>query len=375
MTAEFSKELQGYLEELKGMSAELHGVPEQYKELKAKAEETEQKLAELGQSVDIALKRTNLGGGSIEDVMNAPDMKAFSQYLKKGVAQELNGPSGGYLVAPTLVGRIVELQKDLDVIRQYANVISVGTNLAQIPVETAMPSTSWVGEIETRGDTNGVALGLGNIPVNTVQATVKISRDLVQDAAIVNFENYILQNLSWALADAEGAAFVNGTGFKQPEGLFACPNITKEVKSGTSATAPGPDEMIEMWEETTQATDVNAAYYVSKALAVHMRKFKATGSGDYLWNPALSQGMDPTFNGFPVRILKSAPNTITTNDTIVAMFGDLRNAYTIVDRMDMDILRDEVTCASNNQIKYIVNKRVGGGVVQPDSMVKMVIGA
>ena len=372
MSGEFTQEMQRYLTDLKGLSTELHGVPEQYKQLKAKAEETDTKMAELAQSVQSLMDRKEMSGGIVADFISPEDVKAFNQFMTKGIAASLNGPSGGYLVVPSLVQRIIELQSDLDVFRQYANVVSIGTNLAQVPIETSKPTTSWVGEIETRPETNNVGVGLGNIPVNTVQATVKISRDLLADAAVVNFESWVLSQLAWSLSDAEGQAFVAGTGFKQPEGLFTCDQI-ETVSTGT-ALKVGSDDLIDMWGKTTQATDKNAAYYVSKTLAVEMRKFKDDNK-QYLWNPALSKGMDPTFNGFPVRILKSAPKTITTANAVVAMFGDLANTYTIVDRMDMDILRDEVTCASNNAVKYIVNKRVGGGVVQPASMVGLKVKA
>ena len=372
MSGEFTQEMQRYLTDLKGLSTELHGVPEQYKQLKAKAEETDTKMAELAQSVQSLMDRKEMSGGIVADFISPEDVKAFNQFMTKGIAASLNGPSGGYLVVPSLVQRIIELQSDLDVFRQYANVVSIGTNLAQVPIETSKPTTSWVGEIETRPETNNVGVGLGNIPVNTVQATVKISRDLLADAAVVNFESWVLSQLAWSLSDAEGQAFVAGTGFKQPEGLFTCDQI-ETVSTGT-ALKVGSDDLIDMWGKTTQAIDKNAAYYVSKTLAVEMRKFKDDNK-QYLWNPALSKGMDPTFNGFPVRILKSAPKTITTANAVVAMFGDLANTYTIVDRMDMDILRDEVTCASNNAVKYIVNKRVGGGVVQPASMVGLKVKA
>lgn len=371
--SDYTKDIQAALTELKGLSDELKGVPEEYKGLKAKAEETEQKMAELAATVEIAMKRGELGGGNAADVLDSAEMKALSSYMKKGApAQELVGPSGGYLVVPTLAQRIIDLQTDSDVFRPYANSIRIGTNLAQVPVETGKPTTAWVGEVETRGETDNVALGLGNIPVNTVQATVKISRDLLQDAAVVNFEQYVMGRIADALSDAEGAAFVAGSGFKQPEGLYSCDKISN-ITTGTALTVKA-DDLIDMWGETTQATDANAAYYVSKKLAVAMRKFKDT-TNQYLWNPALSQGMDPTYNGFPVRILKSAPNTITTANAVVAMFGDLKNTYTIVDRMDMDILRDEYTGAANNTVIFRVNKRVGGGVVQPASMVGLKVKA
>ena len=367
--SEYSKELQGLTEEFKSIATEFHGIPEQFKQYKQKTDELSSKMNELAENVELSMKRASITGGAQDEILSMPETKAMMQFVKKGVAQELNGPSGGYLVTPTLAQRIVGLQKDLDVFRQYANTISIGTNMAQVPIETSKPGTSWVGEIEERPETANVGIGLGNIPVNTAQATVYISRDLLADGAVVNFENWVLTQLAWALSDAEGQAFVKGDGFKKPEGLFTSAAITQTVTTA-SATAITADEVIDLWGETTQATDRNAAYYMAKSTALKLRKLKESGTGAYLWNPSLAQGMDPTFNGFPVRILANAPAVQASARTIA--FGDLQNTYTIVDRMDMDILRDEITRASYNQVKYLVNKRVGGGVVQPKSMAMLV---
>ena len=367
--SEISKELGDYLNEVKGIANDLKGVPEQYKSLKGRMDEVVQQIEELGQTVDILSKKGAINGGLPEDIATAPEVKALMNFVQKGVAQEQNGPTGGYLVVPTIGRRIIELQKDLDVFRQYANVMSIESNMAEVPIETTKPTTSWVGEIEQRPATNNVGIGLSNIPINALTAKVNVSQDLLADGAVVDFETWMLKQLAWGLAEAEGQAFVKGDGFKKPEGLFSSSAITQTVTTA-SATAITGDELIDLWGQTTSATDQNAAYYMSKSTAVKVRKLKASGTGEYLWNPALAKGMDPTINGFPLRILASAPSVQASARSVA--FGDLRNTYTIIDRMSMKLLRDEVTVADNNQVKFLVTKRVGGGVVQPQSMAILV---
>lgn len=363
--SEVTKELQGYIDEIKGISVDLRGVPEEHKALKARAEEIEKSIGELAQSVQGLMDRKEMAGGIPADIISPEDIKSFNAFVKKGVAMEANGPSGGYLVVPQMVNRIIELQTDMDEFRPYANAVTIGSNLAQVPFEKAEPSTQWVGEIEQRQDTDSEEFGLANIEVNTVQCTVPISRALLADGAVVNFEQYIMQKLASALAKAENAAFVNGNGFKKPEGLFACADIPN-TSATASAAAVTADEVIGVWEKTTSATDKNGAYYMNKKTMASIRKLKASGSGEYLWQSPIAQGAPPTFNGFPVRILTSAPDIGASTHPIA--FGDLKNAYTIVDRNDMFLLRDETSKKRYGQVELTIEKRVGGAVVQPKSM-------
>ena len=60
--SDVTKELQGYVNELKGLSNDLKGLPEQYNGLKSKAEETEQKMAALAQSVQSLMDRKEMAG-------------------------------------------------------------------------------------------------------------------------------------------------------------------------------------------------------------------------------------------------------------------------------------------------------------------------
>ena len=57
------------------------------------------------------------------------------------------------------------------------------------------------------------------------------------------------------------------------------------------------------------------------------------------------------------------------------VFGDMRRAYTIVDRISLAILRDPYTQASTGSIRYIARKRVGGQVVLAEAIRKQKVSA
>jgi len=52
-------------------------------------------------------------------------------------------------------------------------------------------------------------------------------------------------------------------------------------------------------------------------------------------------------------------------------YGDFKRAYTWVDRLAMEMLRDPYTQATSGNIRFIMRKRVGGKVVLPEAIRKL----
>jgi HK97 family phage major capsid protein len=49
-------------------------------------------------------------------------------------------------------------------------------------------------------------------------------------------------------------------------------------------------------------------------------------------------------------------------------FGDFARAYTIVDRVNVSIMRDPFSQATSGNIRYVARKRVGGAVVLAEAI-------
>jgi HK97 family phage major capsid protein len=49
-------------------------------------------------------------------------------------------------------------------------------------------------------------------------------------------------------------------------------------------------------------------------------------------------------------------------------FGDFSRAYTIVDRVNLSIMRDPYSQATSGNIRYVARRRVGGTVVLPEAI-------
>ena len=369
-----SKNLDQILAEIKSTADELRGNIGEYKSIKAKVEE----LMVLKDAV--AGLETKLGRPGAPDPANggvSEAQKAFREFITKGreglpeavkalVIRDDN--LGGYLVPPEFSAAVIKRIFDFSPIRRLANVVPTSSNAVQWPKESGDIGASWVGENESSGDTQSTyKVGLETINVNKVVARVDISNDLL-DMGAVDAENLLRSRAAEKFGRTEGTAFVSGTGVKQPEGLMTNADVGKVA--GGDASAITTDGLLSLYGALKTGYDNNANYLMSKATMVAVRKLKDT-YGQYLWSPALAQGMPPTFNGIPI-VLCPDMDAIAGNAYPVA-YGDVRAAYTIVDSKQMTVLRDDLTQSDNDLVRFRFKMRVGGQVVQPEAVYKMKI--
>jgi HK97 family phage major capsid protein len=100
-----------------------------------------------------------------------------------------------------------------------------------------------------------------------------------------------------------------------------------------------------------------------------IRKLKASTSGDYLWQPSSAGGQPDRLLGYPVAIWEQMDDLDVSgggNATYPIAFGDFRRAYTIADRHDVRITKDEVTAVGFT--KFYVRKRTYGAPMNTNSV-------
>ena len=68
---------------------------------------------------------------------------------------------------------------------------------------------------------------------------------------------------------------------------------------------------------------------------------------------------NPTLFGYPVALIEQMP--IKAASSLSVAFGDIRSAYTVVDRSYISMMRDPFTAKPN--VMFYAVKRVGGAVV------------
>jgi HK97 family phage major capsid protein len=277
--------------------------------------------------------------------------------------------AGGYLAPLEYVREIIKAVVEQSPARALVNVRSTAMKSIQIPKRTGTFSATWVAEQGTRSETTGLAYGLEELPLHEVYALVDISNQMLEDAAF-DMESELRMEASEQFAVAEGTAIISGSGVGKPQGVLTHASVTS-VNSG-HATAITADGLLGLFYGIKTAYARNATWGMSRSTIAAIRKLK-DGDGNYLWMPGLATGVPNSINGAPYVEMVDMP-TIGAG-TYPVVFGDWRRAYTLVDRISMEFLRDPYTQATSGNVRFIFRRRQGGQVVLAEAINKLYISA
>lgn len=317
------------------------------------------------------------------------DQKAYGQYksgfmkLARGIRYDHidpeeqkalsagSDPDGGYLLPASTAGRVVSKLYEKSVMRQVADVVTISTPKLGGLVDNDEADAGWVSELGTRSETDTPQVGKWEIEAFEMYASPKASQTLLDDSAI-DVEAWLAGKVADKFARVEGLAFMQGNGVGKARGLCAYPTAAtaddtrawgtfEHVNTGangafhTTKADPIQDLIGAMKDEYLQ----NASFLMRREVRTSIRKMKEATSDRYLWEPSLQAGQPDRLLGYPTRVDQYVP-AIATGSLSLA-FGDLRQAYTIVDRIGIRTLRDPFT--NKPYVVFYSTKRTGGGAV------------
>ena len=319
--------------------------------------------------------------GAVAGSFGAADMDgykaAFDTFLRKG--EEVMGPDerkalsvgtdpdGGYVVNPDLSGRIVMKVFESSPMRAYASVQVISSDALEGLFDLNEASSGWVGETDSRPETNTPQLGKWRIPAHELYAKPKATQKLLDDASI-NMEAWLASKVAEKFARDEANAFVVGNGVNKPRGFLTyssgttLPGTIERFDTGVNgafAAAPnGGDVLINALYGLKQQYRANATWFMNRATLKLTRKLKDS-DGAYLWSPGIAAGQPASLLGYPVASFEDMPDPAT--DSLSIAVGDMREAYQIVDRLGIRTLRDPYS--AKPYVEFYTTKRVGGDVV------------
>ena len=278
-------------------------------------------------------------------------------------------PAGGYWVTPDSTGRIAMLVRETSPMRDVAAIQVIGTDSLQGINDLDEAASGWVGEAETRGDTDTPEVGQWEIFAREQYAQPKATQKLLDDAN-VNVEAWLEGKVASKFNRTENTAFVTGDGTKRPRGFLtytagvptaAAWEVIEQVNSGASgafaASDPG-DKLIDLVFKLKGDYRGNARFAMNRRTVGEVRKLK-DGQGNYLWQPNFTATAGGLLLGFPISEFDDMPD-LAANSLSLA-FGDFQEGYQVVDRAGIRILRDPFT--QKGYVKFYSTKRTGGGVV------------
>lgn len=342
------------------------------------------------QNLELEQMRPNLGyeySGMVASPMLSPKEKehkqAFSNYLRKGMTEGLNyieqqmieqkalsvgsNPDGGYLVSPAMSDYIVKTIEAKSPMRQLASIETISSDSLEIIEDYDDMAASWVAETATRGDTNTAKVNKRAIDVHELYAAPKATQKLIDDSAI-DVEQWLAEKIADIFAKTENTAFISGNGTAKPKGILSYTAGTdwgevEQIDSGADATITA-EGLIKLYFGLDEAYASRATYLMHRSSAQAVRLLKETTTGQYLWQPGLAAGVPDTIMGVPVMLSSDMP--APTSGSLSVALADFQQAYKIVDRTGIRILRDPFT--DKPYVKFYTTKRVGGEVANYEAL-------
>ena len=283
-----------------------------------------------------------------------------------------NNPSGGYFIRPersaTMIMRIFETSP----VRGIANIETTSSDTMEFLIDDDEAATGgWVGETQTRPETDTPVIGMLTIPVHEQFAQPKATQKMLDDAGF-DIESWLSRKLTSKMTRFENTAFVIGDGSQKPRGFLNLPawavngvyerNAIEQINSGSAGAFTG-DGVKQLQNAVIEAYQANAIFGIKRASWEQTITLK-DGNGAYLLDPrSLKTGDDLTLLGKRVIFMDDMPAIAT--DALAMVYGDFSVGYTIVDRIGFRVIRDELT--AKPFILFYTTKRTGADVTNYES--------
>ncbi|PJB53627.1 MAG: phage major capsid protein [Bdellovibrio sp. CG_4_9_14_3_um_filter_39_7] len=371
----------------------LEGGQAELKEKQAKIDVALNDALELKKTimeVQDAVKRVSNSFISPESKADLRDFSdAFKVWVKKGMPHDIKNlglsekqekalqsnidPQGGYTVNP-FMGAIEKILFDTSPVRSLARTITIGTDEYVGYLDDNEFGAGWIGEVGSRSDTSTADIGKVTIPVREMYARFTLTERLLEDSSW-NIEQWATQHVADRFGRLEATGYVTGSSPNQPQGLATATAKTSNGDVYTrdqigailaaSTTAITKDELVSLRALLKSSYRANAYFFYNRDTEAYIRKL-TDGQGNYLWQPSYQLGEADTLIGQRTVVFEDMADRAAS--AISVGLGDLRNSYLIVDRVGMSVLKDPFTAASSGKVYLHMRKRVGGGIVNFDSM-------
>lgn len=288
-------------------------------------------------------------------------------------------PDGGYFVTPQFGGVIEGRVFETSPMRPLSSVVTTTSDTFSFILDDDEPDSGWVGEVDTRDNTNTAQIAEILIPIHEIFAQPLVSQKMLDDAGF-DVAAFHQEKVSDRFMREENKAFVAGDGAKRPRGFNTYPDaansdLYERGKIGTiiSSNAGVLDESNDLknvQNALKQVYQPNATWGMKRLTWSEVTKLKDL-DGRYLFEliSNLRDGDPLMLLGRPVVLMDDMPDIATGVNAIV--YSDFRRSYTIVDRMGIRVLRDPFT--QKPFIKFYTTKRVGGDVTSFDAIKRLQI--
>jgi HK97 family phage major capsid protein len=338
----------------------------------------EKSIQGLTQKMDaraMAGLRPQMDTSGIEETKES---SGFNAYIRKGdegflESKSMSGssdPDGGYLVPDTLSKEIQTKLTEFSFFRNLAKTTHISSDVFESLVSDKDLDVGWTQEVGAHGETDTPSFQKIRIPVHEIYARPRATQRLIDDAS-VDIESWITQQISEQMAQKETAAFINGDGNGKPTGFLTYAlNADKSLQLVKTGSDGGFSEehpeyaLFDMVHALKSAYLGKAAWVMSRSAEAAIRKMRDPNQMHYLWQPPVGSGKKATLLGYPVYVSDHMPKV--ENQSLSVAFGNFYEAYHIIDRQDVRLLRDPYS--AKPFVEFYTTKRVGGDLVNNEAL-------
>ncbi len=297
-----------------------------------------------------------------------------------------SGPDGGYVVGEEIATEILRIQRNDSTMRRIARVVMTSSASFKQPFSLNNAASGWVGERQSRPETDGPDLALIDVPAGEVYANPAITQNLLDDSAY-DLGQFIATEIGDAFTAKEGSAFITGDGINKPRGFLTYDIVStaddsrdfgklQYLPSGvasalTDGTHNGADALQDLVFSLKAKYRQGASWLMNSATMAKVLKLKSKTEELYLVQRSLIEGAPDRLLGYPVEIDEDMPD-VESNAYPIA-FGDFSRGYLITDRQGVKILRDPYT--NKPYVMFYATKRVGGGLLDSNAIKLLKIAA
>ena len=301
------------------------------------------------------------------------DLKHAADEAEKKALGSATG-SGSGVAVPTVIAQDIQTKTNDDsVMAGLVKVVRVGTSDYKEIVDKGGMGFGWVGAGDARAATGKPDVYEVEPAMGTVYAYPEAQEEQLDDV-FFDIENWLVDSARTSFANARDVAVIAGDGTKKPLGLLgAAPvadadgaradKVFQFLASGNAGTIGDADKLVELVYLTKAQYRANGRFLMNSLTTSKVRTMK-DGDGRFLWADGLAVGQPATLLGYAVSTAEAMPG-IAANATPIA-FGDFRMAYTLVERHDLRVTRDEIT--KPGFVKWHIRQRLGGAPTNDDAV-------
>ena len=396
-------EIKGLVEKINPVLVELRGEIDGLKAEKPVDVVTEEKHNKMVESITAGMAEMQAKQAKIEAALQRPGSdgksdrdneietkhgEAFQSYMRTGLmpagfkvssdgieikamSTDVN-PDGGYLVRPQLSNTIITRIFETSPLRAVANVERTGSKSIDILIDDQEAAARWAGEGASGGATDTPELGQKVLTAHKIEADPRITTEMLEDSYL-NIEAWLSGKVADKFARTQNTAFLVGTGVGQPRGFLTYP---AQATSGTyergainqvnmgSAAALNADGLIALQNSLKEAYQPAAVFGMKRATFGAALKLK--GADNYFFSPVLLRDGQATMQLLGKSVVFMDDMPAVGANALAVVYADFGTAYTILDRVGVQVLRDPFT--NKGFITYYTTQRVGGDVTSFDAI-------